>query len=161
MSTAATGAHCGAIPSTTLWCRRFEKGRCFMSGLDDAHPLVGAAERDLRALRGMEDTLVFADEIAGFHARPAAERLFKVWLILLGEAYPLTHDPDYLRHLVERREPEAGRFEDPIEYAPYAAQLRYGSFENEAAPIDRWKAVQRLKAPRRKVLQRLPDAERA
>ena len=109
----------------------------------------------------MDDPAVFADEIAGFHAQQAAEKLFKVWIILLGEPYPLTHDLDYLLRLVERREPEIGRFEDLIEYNPYAVQFRYGSFENEAAPIDRQEAVQRLEALRRQVRQRLPDAERS
>ena len=131
-----------------------------MSGPDDARALMGAAERDLRALRGMEDAVVFADEIAGFHAQQAAEKLFKVWLILLGEPYPMTHDLDHLLRLVERREPEATRLEDLIEYNPYAVQLRYGSFEGEAAPIDRQEAVRRLEALRRQVRQRLPDAER-
>ncbi len=132
-----------------------------MSDLDDARTLPEAAERDLRALRGMDDPAVFADEIAGFHAQQAAEKLFKVWIILLGEPYPLTHDLDYLLRLVERREPEAGRFEDLIEYNPYAVQFRYGSFENEASPIDRQEAVRRLEALRRQVRQRLPDAERS
>ena len=130
-----------------------------MNDLDDTRALMGAAERDLRALRGMEDAVVFADEIAGFHAQQAAEKLFKVWLILLGEPYPLTHDLDHLLHLVARREPEAGRFEDLIEYNPYAVQLRYGSFEDEAAPINRQEAVQRLEALRRQVHRRFPDAE--
>ena len=132
-----------------------------MNGPDDARVLLGAAERDLRALRGMDDPAVFADEIAGFHAQQAAEKLFKVWLVLLGEQYPLTHDLDHLLRLVERREPEAGRFEDLVEYNPYAVQLRYGSFEDEAAPIDRQEAVRRLEALGREVRRRLPDAERS
>ena len=130
-----------------------------MSGLDDARVLLGAAERDLRALRGMEDTVVFADEIAGFHAQQAAEKLFKVWLILLGEPYPLTHDLDHLLRLVERREPDAERFEDLIEYNPYAVQFRYEISESESAPIDRQEAVGRLEALLREVHRRLPDAE--
>ena len=132
-----------------------------MSDLDDARTLLKVAERDLRALRGMDDPAVFADEIAGFHAQQAAEKLFKVWIILLGEPYPLTHDLDYLLRLVERREPEAGRFEDLIEYNPYAVQLRYGSFENEAAPINRQKAVQRLEHLWQEVRRWLATAERA
>ena len=79
----------------------------------------------------------------------------------MGEQYPLTHDLDYLLRLVERREPEAGRFEELVEYNPYAVQLRYGSFEDEAAPIDRQEAVRRLEALGREVRRRLPDAERS
>ena len=85
--------------------------------------------------------------------------MFKVWIILLGEPYPLTHDLDYLLRLVERREPEAGRFEDLIEYNPYAVQFRYGSFENEAAPINRQEAVQRLEHLWQEVRRRLAEAE--
>ena len=43
-----------------------------MLDLDAAGELLTAADRDLSALRGMEDTTVFADEIAGFHAQQAA-----------------------------------------------------------------------------------------
>ena len=107
----------------------------------------------------MDDPAVFADEIAGFHAQQAAEKLFKVWIILLGEPYPLNHDLDYLLRLVERRDIEAGRFEDLIEYNPYAVQFRYESFENEAAPINRQEAVQRLEDLWQEVHRRLAEAE--
>ena len=52
----------------------------------------------------MEDAVVFTDEIAGFHAQQAAEKPLKIRLIPLGEPYPLTHDPESPRRLVERRE---------------------------------------------------------
>ena len=51
-----------------------------MSDLDKARTLLEAAERDLRALRGMSDPMVFADEIVGFHAQQAAEKLLKACL---------------------------------------------------------------------------------
>ena len=44
-----------------------------MSGPEEARTLLGAAERDLRALKGMTDTAIFDDEIVGFHAQQAAE----------------------------------------------------------------------------------------
>ncbi len=40
-----------------------------MLDLDAAGELLAATDRDLSALRGMEDTTVFAEEIAGFHAQ--------------------------------------------------------------------------------------------
>lgn len=58
-------------------------------------------ERDVRvcglpmrsaAPRGMDNATVFADEIFGFHAQQAAEKLFKAWLASLGETYPPSHD---------------------------------------------------------------------
>ena len=63
-----------------------------MSDPKQARVLLEAAERDVSALRGMGDAAVFADEIFGFHAQQAAEKLFKAWLALLGETYPMTHD---------------------------------------------------------------------
>ena len=36
----------------------------------------------------MRDVDIFADEIFGFHAQQAAEKLLKAWLALLGEVTP-------------------------------------------------------------------------
>lgn len=46
-----------------------------MSDLKQARALLEAAERDYSALRGMGDTTVFADEIFGFHAEQAVEKV--------------------------------------------------------------------------------------
>ena len=62
-----------------------------MSDLKQARVLLTSAERDISALRGMADAAVFADEIFGFHAQQAAEKLLKAWVALLGETYP--NDP--------------------------------------------------------------------
>ena len=129
-----------------------------MSDLDRARTLMGAAERDLRALRGMSDETVFTDEIAGFHAQQAAEKLLKVWLILLNEPYPLTHDVDYLLRRVERREPDVAQFEELVEYIPFAVQFRYESSDSDIEPIDREEAIRRLEALQREVNRRLEDA---
>ena len=50
-----------------------------MSDLKQARVLLTSAERDISALRGMADAAVFADEIFGFHAQQAAEKLLKAW----------------------------------------------------------------------------------
>ena len=68
----------------------YERERCYMSELDEARTLMDAGDRDLSALRGMEDTSVFADEIVGFHVQQAAEKFLKAWLVLWSEPYPLT-----------------------------------------------------------------------
>lgn len=39
-----------------------------------------AGTKDLRALQGMSDPDVFADEVFGFHAQQAAEKALKAWL---------------------------------------------------------------------------------
>ena len=129
-----------------------------MSDLDRARSLMEAAERDLRALRGMSDATVFADEIVGFHAQQAVEKLLKVWLILLNESYPLTHDVDYLLRRVERREPDVEQFEELVEFNPFAVQFRYESSDSDIAPIDREEAIRRLEALRQEVSPRLKEA---
>ena len=129
-----------------------------MSDLERSRILLEAADRDLRALRGMSDPEVFDDEIAGFHAQQAAEKLLKAWLTLLGESYPLTHDVDFLLRRIERREPDAGRFEELVEYNPYAVQFRYESSDSDIVPINREEAVQHLESLRQAVGRRLATA---
>ena len=83
-----------------------------MSDLKQAHVLLMSAERDISALRGMADAAVFADEIFGFHAQQAAEKLLKAWLALLGETYPTTHDLARLLAMLRARDVEATRFNE-------------------------------------------------
>ena len=75
-----------------------------------ARVLIQAAERDLTALRGMDDSDVFADQVFGFHVQQAAEKLLKAWLALLGEVYPLTHDLEELLDRLQGREVSVDHF---------------------------------------------------
>lgn len=59
------------------------------------------AERDYRALCGMDDVVVFSDEIFGFHVQQAVEKALKAWLSHLGVSYPKRHDLDELAALLE------------------------------------------------------------
>ena len=102
----------GATLPTMSWRVRFEKERCSMIDLEEAHKLLAAADRDLSALRGMADPLVFADEIAGFHAQQAAEKLLKAWLVLLGESYPYTHNLARLLKLLQEKESTSENFRE-------------------------------------------------
>lgn len=67
------------------WRRRFARARSCISDPKCARVLLEAAGRDLSALRGMSHEKVFADEIAGFLAQQATEKLLKAWTALLGE----------------------------------------------------------------------------
>ncbi len=51
-----------------------------MNDPEQVRQLVGAAKRDISALRSMVDATVFADEIFGFHVQQATEKLLKAWL---------------------------------------------------------------------------------
>jgi len=57
---------------------------------DEARQMLAAAYKDWRALAGMADPDVFADEVFGFHAQQAVEKALKAWLALLGVEYPRT-----------------------------------------------------------------------
>ena len=52
----------------------------------------------------------------GFHVQQAAEKLFKAWLALLGETYPMTHDLTELLEMLTSLEPDAARFDVLIDY---------------------------------------------
>ena len=130
-----------------------------MSDTRQARILLEAAERDVSALRGMGDAAVFADEIFGFHVQQAAEKLFKAWLALLGEVYPMTHDLTELLEMLKARQPDAARFDALIDFTPYAVQLRYGARDTHAETLDRGEALAQAKSLLKSVKRRLVDAE--
>ena len=117
-----------------------------MSDLKQARVLLMSAEQDISALRGMADAAVFADEIFGFHAQQAAEKLLKAWLALLGETYPTTHDLARLLAMLRARDVEATRFNELVEYIPFAVQFRYVPGDLSARPLDRDTAIGRVEA---------------
>ena len=132
-----------------------------MSDLKQARALLEAAERDYSALRGMGDAAVFADEVFGFHAEQAVEKLLKALLALLGQTYPATHDLARLVDMLKEHDAEAARFDELVEYTPYAVQFRYGAGDPGAIPLDRDTAIQRVKVLLKEVRQRLEDIERS
>ena len=111
-----------------------------MSDHKQARELLEA--RDLSALRGMGDADI--GEIFGFHAQQAVEKLFKAWLALLGETYPTTHSLARLLEKLRRRDDSASRFDELVEYAPYAVQFRYAGADQALMPLDRGEVVRRV-----------------
>ena len=130
-----------------------------MSDVKYARILVEAAAKDLSALRHMGDADAFADEISGLHAQQAAEKLFKAWLALLGETYPLVHDLRRLLEMLKTHEPEADRFGALIDYTPYAMQFRYIGQDMPAASLDRERIVEEVSTLLEEVRRRLTSAE--
>lgn len=129
-----------------------------MSDLKEARVLIEAAERDISALRGMHDADVFADEIFGFHVQQAAEKLFKAWLALLGEVYPLTHDLDLLLDLLQKRESDTASFRNLVEFVLYAVQFRY-DVDPDPEVLNRVSALQYVEDLLQHVRQRLTETE--
>jgi HEPN domain-containing protein len=109
-----------------------------MRDLEQARSFLSVAERDYRALRGMEDPAVFSTEIFGFHVQQAVEKALKAWLCCLGVSFPRTHDLDELGALLE----EAGQ-EIPesiyalLEFTDFAVAFRYEAFPDLGGDIDR------------------------
>lgn len=108
-----------------------------MSDVKWARMLLGAAERDVQALQNMGDASAFSEEIFGFHVQQATEKLFKAWLALLGEMYPLTHNLELLLELLQERGPAMSSFRTLTEYTPYAVRFRYEPIDTDVQPIVR------------------------
>lgn len=108
-----------------------------MSDPKCAGTLMDAAELDLRALEGMGEIAVFSEEIAGFHAQQAAEKLIKAWLAISGLTYPLTHDLDQLLDLLRGSAPDCERYRGLSSLTPFAVRLPCGPADSTAQPLDR------------------------
>ena len=113
-----------------------------MNDREHARELAGAAERDISALRGMDDATVFADEIFGLHGQQAAEKLFKAWLASLGATYPLSHDPAARLDMLSGGGTDVARFDGLVDYTRYAVRLRYAGADFGAGPLDRRQAIE-------------------
>jgi HEPN domain-containing protein len=109
-----------------------------MRDLEQARNLLGMAERDYRALCGMEDPAVFSAEIFGFHVQQAAEKALKAWLCYLGVTFPKTHDLDELGALLEEASQEIPEPLMPLlEFTDFAVAFRYDAFSDLEGDIDR------------------------
>lgn len=108
-----------------------------MAPSDEARHMLTAATKDWRALAGMADPNVFADEIFGFHAQQATEKALKAWLSFLGIAYPRTHDLSLLIGMLREQGQDVEELYDLIEFNPYAVQYRYEAFDEIGNRLDR------------------------
>jgi len=112
-----------------------------MNDVDQARVLLKAALRNLRALEGMRDAEVFADEIFGFHVQQATEKCLKAWISSSGEIYPFVHNLEVLLRSLEERGYNRDAFEALQQYSAFAAQIRYESLLETDEPIDREGAI--------------------
>jgi len=115
-----------------------------MSDQDQARDLLDVAARDPRALRGMSDVAVFADEVFGFVAQQAAEKSPKAWLAALGGAYPFTHDLAFLLARLAAAGQDVVDLWDLVDLNPFAVQLRYAALTGDDAPLDWAETTQRV-----------------
>lgn len=86
----------------------------------------------------------FADEIFGFHAQQAAEKLLKAWLALQGKTYPLSHDLAALLDMLSVGGANVARFDGLVDYTRYAVRLRYAAADLSAGLLDRPEAIEQV-----------------
>jgi HEPN domain-containing protein len=116
-----------------------------MKDLEQARNLLAKAERDYRALCGMEDPAVFSDEIFGFHVQQAVEKALKAWLCILGTPFPRTHDLDELGTLLEETGQQLPAFLPVLlEFTDFAVAFRYEAFPDMEGDIDRRDCISRV-----------------
>ena len=115
-----------------------------MAPSDEARQMLAAATKDWRALSGMADPDVFADEIFGFHAQQATEKALKAWLSFLGVEYPRTHDISLLIEMLREQGQDVEGLHDLIEFNPYAVQYRYEAFDEIGNGLDRGAVNERI-----------------
>ncbi len=130
-----------------------------MNGIDDARAMLSMAERDLRALKGMDDAAVFDDEIFGFHVQQAIEKSLKAWIIAIGVESPFIHNLARLLAILEENGCDVESFWDLVEYTAYAVTFRYDAAEMTDDPLDRSDAsekAQRLYDHVRKIIDTAP-----
>lgn len=130
-----------------------------MSDVKCARMLIRAAERDIAALRFMRDSDEVSDEIFGFHAQQAAEKMLKAHLALLGVEYPLTHNIEALLDLLVENGVPPEPFEKLIDYTPYAVEFRYQGIGPDAEPIDREDALRLVDKVLEQVTRELAGGE--
>lgn len=105
--------------------------------LERAAALLVRADADLAAVRALEANEAVSDEIVGFHAQQAAEKLLKAVLAAHAIEYPRTHSIRFLIDLLADHGVDLPQSLGAVEELyPYAVQLRYEALVDED-PLDR------------------------
>ena len=107
----------------------------------------------------MGDAAVFADEIFGFHVQQAAEKLFKAWLALQGETYPLSHDLAALLDMLSVGGADVTQFDGLVDYTRYAVRLQYAAADPDSGLLDRPEAIEQVATLLGTIRRRLAETE--
>lgn len=103
-----------------------------------AEKFLKKADQDMTVLEKWRQDSEIADEILGFHAQQAAEKMLKAILAYEGIEFPFTHRLTDLIDLSKEQGiilPE--RLEDVRFLTPFAVEFRYDLFEEEdEEPVD-------------------------
>lgn len=111
-----------------------------------AEKLLRKADQDMIVLEKWCSDTEIADEILGFHAQQAAEKMFKAVLAYHGIEFPFIHRLTDLIDLTKEHGiivPE--RLEDVRFLTPFAVEFRYDLYEEDDDIIDFERVVALLK----------------
>ena len=116
-----------------------------MSDHDHAHDLLAMSFGDIRALRGMVKSVAenpeddfFTDEVFGFHAQQATEKILKARIASLGGYYAKTHDIMALLNSLNDLGEDVSDLTDLVDLNLFAVQYRYESYGLDDEEIDRY-----------------------
>lgn len=112
--------------------------------LDHARQLLALATRDLRALKGMTDSEVFAYEIFGFQAQQAVEKALKSWIAACGGEYPFTHDLALLMEGLARLDCDVAPFADLADLGVFTVHFRYDEAGDEQGFPERAEVIEQV-----------------
>ncbi len=96
---------------------------------------------------------------AGIEGDDSAEKLFKAWLAVLGEVYPLTHNIERLFDLLADQGVFVEPFRKLIDYTPYAVEFCYTGVDSSTEAIDRAGALAIVESLLEQVQRRLAEVE--
>lgn len=104
-----------------------------------AETLLLKADEDIYLSQTLVADARVSDEIWGFHAQQAAEKLFKSLLASREITFPFTHQISLLTDLLEEHGFDLDdRYLSLISLTPYAAALRYSFVDSsQSVPLDR------------------------
>jgi HEPN domain-containing protein len=131
-----------------------------MPDIDHAKMLYSLAESDFRALKGMIDPEIFAEQIFAFHAQQALEKALKAWMSLTDRKYPRIHDLEELLFLLaETGEVVPNEFNELIYLTEYAGQFRYAYDIDTSFDLDREEIISQVEDLMEYIQKRLRQFE--
>lgn len=102
-----------------------------------AEKFLHKADQDMTVLEKWRQDSDIADEILGFHAQQAAEKMLKALLAYQGIEFPLTHRlTDLIDLSKEHNIALPDRLEDVRFLTPFAVEFRYDIYEEDEESVD-------------------------
>lgn len=112
--------------------------------LEQARKMLHMAGKDIKALHALLDPVIADDEIFGFHAQQAVEKLLKSWIAGIGGSYDKTHDLRILLLALRELGCDITPFKGLTDLNVYAIWFRYEPMEEPTRTIKRPDMLERV-----------------